>query len=182
MLGAGGEQQREAFAVEQHDRAQIDVELHVKALGLDVRQRCSDADARVVDEHVQTLMALAVGGHDLLDLALLGDVGGDAVHVEALSRQPRHGAFQLLGAPRGHRHREPLLAEHPGDRQSDAARCSRDDRCALCHVFPPGSGRRNQIIRAAGTASSRIAGSVWLAARLRAEHGPVAQLVRAADS
>ena len=92
----------------------------------------ADADAGVVDEHVEAAVALAVRGDDLLDLGLIGDVGGDGVHVEPVGGEPGDGGLELLGPPRGHRDAVALLAEHPGDRQPDPAGCSGDDRCALC--------------------------------------------------
>ena len=50
-------------------------------LGLDLADGCADADAGVVDEHVQAPVALAMGGDDALDLVLIAEVGGDGVHV-----------------------------------------------------------------------------------------------------
>ncbi len=93
---------------------------------------CADADAGVVDEHVQAPVARAVLGDDLLDLGLIGDVRGDRLHVEPVGGEPRDGGLELLGPPGGHRDAELLLAEHPGDRQADAAGRSGDDRCTLC--------------------------------------------------
>ena len=73
----------------------------------------AEADAGVVDEHVQAAVALAVRGDDLLDLGLLGDVGGNRLHVEALRGEPADGGLELLRPPRGHRDGVALLAEHP---------------------------------------------------------------------
>ncbi len=55
MLGGGLAQHGDAFAVEEDDRAEVDVELHVQALGLDLGERRSDADAGVVHEHIQAV-------------------------------------------------------------------------------------------------------------------------------
>ena len=128
------QQHRHAFAIEEDDRADVDVELHVQALGLDLADGRADAHARVVDEHVEAAVALAMRGDDLLDLRLVGDVRRDAVHVEAIGREPRDGALELLRAPGGHRDAIALFAENPRDRQADPAGCPRDDRRALCHL------------------------------------------------
>src|SRR5437764_762523 len=71
------------------------------------------------------------------DLGLLGQVRGHRVYVEAIVGQPGHGRVELLRPAGGHRQRVTLLREHSGDRQTDAAGRSRDDRCTLrCHVLP----------------------------------------------
>ena len=64
MLGAGGAQQLHRLAVEEDDRAQVDGELEVDPLGLVLAGRRADADAGVVDEHVEAAVAVAVGGDD----------------------------------------------------------------------------------------------------------------------
>ena len=59
-------------------------ELHVDVLGLELADRRADADAGVVDEHVEAAEALAVRGDDLLDLLLVGDVDGQRLDLVAL--------------------------------------------------------------------------------------------------
>ena len=154
MLGRRRQQQGQAFAIEQHGGAQVDVQLHVEALGLNLAHGRADAHAGVVHEHVQAAIALAVGLGHLLDLRLVGHVGRDRLHVEALIGQHRRGALQLLRPARRHRDGVALLAQNPGDGQPDTARSPRDDRCALCHLLslrcggetnavqPESSGRR----------------------------------------
>ncbi len=133
MCSRGGlAQHRHRLAVEEDDRAQVDVELHVQALGLDVGNAGTDADAGVVDEHVEAAVALAVRLDDTLDLLLIGDVRGDRVHVEALGDQALRSAVELLGAPRCDSQGIALFAENLGDGQADTAGCSGDDRCARC--------------------------------------------------
>ena len=75
-LGGGRAEHAHALAVKEEDRAQVDVELHVQSLGLDVSDGRADADAGVVDEHVEAPVVLAMGRDDLLDLGLIGDVRG----------------------------------------------------------------------------------------------------------
>ena len=58
---AGGLEHGDGFAVEEDDRAEVHVELHVKALGLDLADGGADADAGVVHEHVQAAVAVARG-------------------------------------------------------------------------------------------------------------------------
>jgi hypothetical protein len=88
--------------------------------------------AGVVHEHIQPPVAIAVRGDDLLDLGLISDIRSNGLHVEPLRREALDGRLELLGPARRHGDGEPLLCEHLGDGQSDAARCSRDDRCARC--------------------------------------------------
>ena len=102
-------------------------------LGLDLPDGRPEPDACVVDEHVQPLVALAVRSDDVLDRLLLGDVRRDPVHVEALGEELRDGRLELVGPPCGHRHAVAFLAEHPRCSQPDPARCSCDNRRALCH-------------------------------------------------
>jgi len=75
-----------------------------------------------------------VRSDDLLDLRLVSDVRGDRVDVVAVGSKTGDRLVQLLRPPGGHRDGEPFFAEHPGDRQSNAAGGSRYDRCALCHL------------------------------------------------
>jgi len=63
VLRAGGAQQLGALAVEEDDRAQVEVELHVDPLGLHVGHRRADTHAGAVDQHVEPAEPLAVGGH-----------------------------------------------------------------------------------------------------------------------
>ena len=77
VLGARGAQQVDALAVEEDRRAQVDAELQVDLLGRQLADRRADADAGVVDQHVEAPEALAVGAHDLLHDRLVGQVAAD---------------------------------------------------------------------------------------------------------
>ncbi len=136
MLLGGRLQHRQAFAVEEHDRAEVDGELHVQVLCLYLPDLRADPHAGVVDEHVETAVAVAVGVDDLDDVGLVGDVRGDRLHVEPVRGKPGDGSVELLGASGRHGQGEPLFAEHPRSGQPDAGRCSCDDRCSLCHLLP----------------------------------------------
>jgi hypothetical protein len=59
MLGCRLAQQVDALAMEQHDRADVRVELDVEVLRLDLADRRTDPDTRVVDEHVHAAVAIA---------------------------------------------------------------------------------------------------------------------------
>src|SRR5258708_10102708 len=111
VLGGGLSKHRRAFAVEEEDRAEVDRELHVDVLGLNLRDRPADADAGVVDEHVEPAVALAVGVDDRLDLALVRDVDGQRLDVVAEVPEFLDGSLELLAATPGDGNRYSL----PGD-------------------------------------------------------------------
>ena len=133
VLGAGAAQHVGALAVEEDDRAQVEVDLHVDLLRRVLGDRRADPDARVVDQHVEAAEALAVLGDDVLDLLLGGHVGRDLLDVVARFAQLQRGAGQLVGPPRGDREAVALLAEHVRDREPDAARGAGDEGCAVGH-------------------------------------------------
>ena len=151
VLGARGAQEVGALAVEQDDRPQVDVELHVDPLGDDVGDGRADAHAGVVDEHVEAPPALAVGGGDRRDPGLVGHVGRDLLDLEAGLAQPVGRGRELLGAPRGHRQPVALLAQHARDGQADAARGSGYEGGAVRHErsFLRADRRPNQSRRSA---------------------------------
>jgi hypothetical protein len=134
VLGAGGAQEIGTLAVEEDDRAQVEVELHVGALGLDVGHRRAEPDAGAVDEHVEPAEPLAVGGHDAPDILLGGQVGGRLLDLIALAPQLLDGAGQLLGPAGGDGEPVARLAQHLGDREPDPARGSGDEGGALGHM------------------------------------------------
>ena len=76
MLGPGLLEQLGALAVEEDDRAQVDVELHIDEFGQVLAGRGADAHAGVVDQHVEPAEALAVAADDLADRVLVGQVSG----------------------------------------------------------------------------------------------------------
>ena len=84
MLGAGGSQHRAALPVEQDDRANVDVELHVDMFGLVVVGSRGDADAGVVDQHVETTEALSVASDNLRDRGFVGHVRRDVFDLIAV--------------------------------------------------------------------------------------------------
>ncbi len=89
MLGRGGAQHAHALAVEEDDRAQIDVELHIQALGVDLGHRGADPDTGVVDQHVEPAEALLVLGHHPPDRLLVGHVSGDVNHLGTVAKRGR---------------------------------------------------------------------------------------------
>jgi hypothetical protein len=133
VLGASGAQQVGALAVEEDDRPQVEVELHVDPLGLHVGHRRADPDAGAVDEHVEPAETLAVAGHDALDVLLGGEVGGHLLDLIALPAELLDGAGELLGAARGDGEPMARLAQHLGDREPDPARGSGDEGGTVWH-------------------------------------------------
>jgi hypothetical protein len=133
VLAAGLLQHRDALAQREVDAAEVHVELHVELLRLGLRDRSPDADARVVDQHVEAAEAVAVRAHDALDVVLLGHVRGDRLRVDALVDQALHGRLELLRPPRRDGEAVAVLPERAGDRESDAARPARDDRRPVRH-------------------------------------------------
>jgi hypothetical protein len=133
VLGAGLLQHRDRLARHQVDAAQVHVELEVELLGLHVGDGRADPDTRVVDQDVEPAAALAVRGHERLDLVLVGHVGGDRLDVDALVAQLLRGSFKLVRTPSRDRHRVVVPSEGPGDGEPDAARPACDQCCARCH-------------------------------------------------
>jgi hypothetical protein len=121
VLGAGLLEHRDALAQGQVDAAQVDAQLHVEPLGRMLLDRARDADARVVDQHVEPPVALAVGVDDLLDALLVAHVRGDGMGVQALVGERLDRILELLRAPGRDRQPVPLLAQHAGDREADPA-------------------------------------------------------------
>src|SRR3954451_1227795 len=142
VLGTGGAQHLDALAVEEHDRAQVHVELHVDALGLHLGDRRPDAHPGAVDEHVEPAEAVAVAGDHALDLRLFGHVGRDLLDLVALRAQLLRRGGELLGTARGHGQPVAGLAQRVGDGEADAARGPRDDGGALRH---PGIQSRTSL-------------------------------------
>ena len=93
----GGPEHLDALSVEEDDRAQVDVQLHVQALGLDLGHGGPDPDARVVDQHVEPPEALAVRVHDLLDRVLGGHVPGHVCHLMAVAVSSATAASSFSG-------------------------------------------------------------------------------------
>jgi hypothetical protein len=86
LTTSGGRTQHlDGLAVEEDERAQVDVELHVQPFGLDLRDRRADSDAGVVDEHIEAAEALPVGGHHLSDDRLRGHAAGHRRDLAALA-------------------------------------------------------------------------------------------------
>ena len=112
----------------------LTAELHVEVLGLDLLHRRADPDAGVVDQHVEPAVGLAVLGEDADHVLLVGHVGGDALHLEAVGAEALGGALELLGTPRRDGQGVALFAEHAGDRQPDPARRSGDQCRSLRQV------------------------------------------------
>ena len=137
MLGAGGAQQLRALAVEEDDRAQVDVELEIDPLGGDLGDGGADADAGVVDQHVQAPPALAVRRDDALDVVLVGHVAGDLLDLEAVVAQCGDRVGELLRPARGDGQPVALLAQHARDREADPARGSGDEGGAIRHLRGP---------------------------------------------
>ena len=87
MLGARRPQQLGALAIEEHDRADVDVELHVDVLGLVLVDRGADPHAGVVDEDVEPAEGLAVAGHDGVHRLLVREVRRDVLDLRASPRR-----------------------------------------------------------------------------------------------
>ena len=134
VLGPRGAQQVRALAVEEDHRAQVQVELHVDPLGRLVGDAGAEADARVVDEHVEPAPAVAVGGDDALDLRLVGHVRGDLLDLEAVGAEAGDGRRELVRPAGGDGQAVALLAEDAGDGEADAAGGTGDEGCAGGHA------------------------------------------------
>jgi hypothetical protein len=133
VLGARLPQHRDALARHQVDAAQVHVELEVELLGGGVGHRAADPDAGVVDEDVEAAEALPVRLGQLLDLLLVGHVGGHGVHVEPHVAQALRGGLELVGPAGRDRDAVAVLAEGAGDGQPDSARASGDECGAPVH-------------------------------------------------
>ena len=81
----------------------------------------ADPDAGVVDEHVETAVALAVAAHDLADRLLLPEVRRDVLDLEPALPQLAGRALERVGVARGDRQAEALLAERLREGESDSA-------------------------------------------------------------
>ena len=134
VLAAGGAQHLGALAVEEDDRAQVDGELEVDALGLVLVDGRAGADAGVVDQHVEAAEALLVGGDHALDVLLGGHVARDLLDLVAGPAQLLGGGGELLGAAGGDGERVALLTEHLCDGEADPAGGSGDDGGAVGHA------------------------------------------------
>src|SRR6185295_117873 len=140
-------QQRQPLAGADYQRPQVDAELHVEVLGLDLLHRRSDADAGVVDEHVEAAVGLSVPGEDADEVLLLGHVRRSALDLVAGVAQLGRCPLELLRSTGGDRERVALLAEDPRDRKSDAARCPRYQCRSLRQlVLPRKDSRRRDPI------------------------------------
>ena len=128
MLGAGLAQHRQALARADDQRPQVDAELHVEVLGLDLVHRRADPDAGVVDQHVEAPVGLAVLGEDADQVLLVGHVGGDALHLEAVGAQVLGGGLELVRPPRGDRQRVARPRRAPG-RSPARSRSIPGDQC-----------------------------------------------------
>jgi hypothetical protein len=104
-----------AFPVEEHDGPEVEVELHVDALGLDVGDRAAEPHAGVVDEDVEAPEALAVTRDDVADRRLVGHVRRHGLDLVALGPELVGGAVELVRAPGGDGERVALLAQHAGE-------------------------------------------------------------------
>ena len=62
---------------------EVEADLHVHPARVDLGDRLGHARGGVVDENVQASPALAVAGHDALDLVLFVQVGGDVMDLRA---------------------------------------------------------------------------------------------------
>jgi hypothetical protein len=133
VLRPGDGQQVRALPVEERDGAQVRRELDVELAGRDLRDRLAHADAGVVHEDVETVVALAVRRDDAEDVLLVAEVGGDRHDVHALGLELRPRGLELLRPARGDRQGVALLPEQVGEREPDAARRPRHDRCTLRH-------------------------------------------------
>ena len=135
----------------------LTAELHVEVLGLDLLHRRADPDPGVVDQHVEAAVGLAVLGEDADHVLLVGHVGGDALHLDAVGAQPLGRGLQLLRAAGGDGQRVALLAQRPGDRQPDPARCPRDQRRSLRQLVSFRSPTVARTLSAAATVRGRDA-------------------------
>src|SRR4051794_21165510 len=134
MLGAGCAQQLQALAIEENDRAQVDVELKIDVLGLMLGGRRADSGAGVVDEHVEAPETLAVSPDDLADPVLVGHVRRYVLHFIALVAKLGGRLLEPVRLARGERHAIALLGEGLGERQAYASRGSGDDGGAVGHT------------------------------------------------
>ena len=94
-------------------------------------------DTGVVDEHVETPVALTVAPDDLTDRLLIPQVRSDVLDLEPLVGELARGPLERLGVARCDRQGEPLLAERLRESPPDPAGGSGHDRGALRHRRNP---------------------------------------------
>src|SRR5205085_1570259 len=133
VLGSRGAQHVGALAVEEDVGAQVDVELHVEPLGLDLADGGADAQAGVVDEHVQPSVGVPVALDDRLDRVLVGQIRRHRLDSRAAA-----AAAALLVCP--------LLAACGGSSGGKATKTSTTSSNAG-PPFPAAAGRPlNQVL------------------------------------
>src|SRR5205823_14032438 len=133
VLGAGGAQHLRALAVEEDDRADVDGDLQVDVLRLLLGHRGADADAGVVDEHIEAAEALAVASDDRADRVLVGHVRRQVLDLQAVPAQPFRRLLERVRLARRDRQPVALLPERFGDRETDPSRGSGDDGGTVWH-------------------------------------------------
>ena len=110
-------------------------ELDVELLRLVVGDRPADPDARVVDQHVHPPEAVLVRLDDPLDVVLVAEVARRPTRPRSPRRELLAARFELVGTARRDGQPVALLAQHAGDRESDATRASRDQCGASAHAL-----------------------------------------------
>jgi hypothetical protein len=156
VLGAGGAQQPDALAVHQHHRAHVQLQLQVEPLRRDLRERRAEADAGVVDEHVEAAEALAVRGDDALDVGLVAKVRRDQLDRVAGLEQAGGGLPQLRLTAGRQRKAVALGREQLGDREPDPARGAGHDRRAGAHAGPPPRVSASARVASSSTRSPEV--------------------------
>jgi hypothetical protein len=99
-------------------------------------RRGADPDAGVVDEHVQTAIAIAVPVNHLANRVLVGHVCREMLDLESLLLKLMSRALDPFGLASSDRQRKAFLAEHLGEGKSDASRGSSDDGGTVGHYEP----------------------------------------------
>ena len=133
MLGAGDLQEFDGLAIKEDHRSDVHVELEVHVVEPMVRCGRPDADAGVVDEHVEAPEALAMTCDDRRDGVGVREVRRDRLHVvSTISQSLRHGV-EGLGLASSDGEPVALLGKRLGQRQPDAAAGSGDDGGAVRH-------------------------------------------------
>jgi hypothetical protein len=133
MLGARRPEHVGALPVEEHDRSQVHLELEVDVLRLLLGHGRSDANAGVVDEHVESAEALAMARDHGADGLLVGHVRRCMLDLVALGAQRVGRLLEPVWSPRADRKRVPLLRQGLGDREAYPSRGSSDDGGGIGH-------------------------------------------------
>src|SRR6185503_18589254 len=116
---ARGPERGQGLARHEERAAQVHGLLEIELLRAHVADPSRDPDPRAVDEHVEPSVSLDVRRDEARACLLVADVDRERRGVELGCR-----GLEPLDVACGERQREPVLAQHPTDREPDARRAS----------------------------------------------------------